>query len=223
MQPEKQTPSESRLNRSSSTETNLPLVEEDRASAEVAALFTQYRAGFGRANVPGILRCFATHPPLLRAMMDLAKNMLFTDGALSRRHKEMISAFVSFRNSCPYCADSHGYFFREQGGSDAALCALRDNRLDTASITDAERSLLQFAEKVNRASDAVHPDDMQQAAQSGWSELQIAETIHTVALFAAFNRIANAFGLPSQGLLASLGGLPDSHFSTNPLSKGDAS
>lgn len=38
--------------------------------------------------------------------------------------------------------------------------------------------------------------------QSGWSELQIAEAVHVTALFAAFNRVANGFGLGSQGLLA---------------------
>jgi hypothetical protein len=34
-----------------------------------------------------------------------------------------------------------------------------------------------------------------------WTDLQIAEAIHVTALFAAFNRIVNSFGLPSQELL----------------------
>lgn len=187
--------------RPSAVAANLPTVEEDGASAEVAALYQQFRARFGRTDIPGILRCFATHPPLLRAMMDLASGMLFTDGALTRRHKEMIATFVSFRNACPYCADSHGSFFRQQGGTDAALCALRENHLASGELTDGERTLLEFAEKVNRDSQAIGRADVEGARKAGWSELQIAETIHTVALFAAFNRIANAFGLPSQGLL----------------------
>lgn len=36
---------------------------------------------------------------------------------------------------------------------------------------------------------------------AGWNDLQIAETIHITALFACFNRVVNAFGLPSQELL----------------------
>ena len=32
---------------------------------------------------------------------------------------------------------------------------------------------------------------------AGWSEAQVAEAVHIAALFAAFNRIANSFGLPS--------------------------
>jgi alkylhydroperoxidase family enzyme len=39
--------------------------------------------------------------------------------------------------------------------------------------------------------------------QAGWAETQLAEAVHIAALFAAFNRIANAFGLasPYPGLL----------------------
>jgi uncharacterized peroxidase-related enzyme len=202
MLPEHESPARTPTQRPSRSAANLPMVDEDGASAEVAALYQRFRRQFGRPDVPGILRCFATHPPLLRAMMDLAPAMLFTDGALTRRHKEMIAAFVSFRNECPYCADSHGYFFREQGGTDAVLCALRENRLAWGEFTDGERTLLEFAEKVNEHSQAIGRADVEAMRRAGWSDLQIAEIIHTVALFAAFNRIANAFGLPSQGLLA---------------------
>lgn len=181
---------------------NLPFVDEEIASADVAALYEQYRAQFGRTEVPGILRCFATHPPLLRAMMDLAGAMLFCEGALTRRHKEMIAAFVSLRNGCAYCADSHGYFFRQQGGTDTELSVLREDRIGAGELQEGERSLLEFARKINANSQEIGPADVETLRLEGWSDLQIAETIHTVALFAAFNRIANAFGLPAQGLLS---------------------
>jgi alkylhydroperoxidase family enzyme len=42
--------------------------------------------------------------------------------------------------------------------------------------------------------------------KAGWSDLQIAETIHTTALFAFFNRVVSGFGLPSQDLLGKLPG-----------------
>ena len=46
---------------------------------------------------------------------------------------------------------------------------------------------------------------MGQLRLTGWTELQIAGAVHIAALFAAFNRLANAFGLASQGLLALYG------------------
>ena len=45
------------------------------------------------------------------------------------------------------------------------------------------------------------PSDIDSMRTSGWNERQIAEVIHVTALFATFNRVVNAFGLPSQHLL----------------------
>jgi uncharacterized peroxidase-related enzyme len=182
--------------------TNIPLIEESAATGDVAALYAQFRTRFGRPDVPGILKCFATHPPLLQHMMDLSEHLIFADGSLGRRHKEMIATLVSTQNSCPYCADSHGFFFRVHGGSCEALSAIQANDLHAPELTSAEQALLEFVRKVTLNSHQIDKREVNALLQSGWSELQIAEAVHVAALFATFNRVANAFGLSSQGLLA---------------------
>jgi uncharacterized peroxidase-related enzyme len=193
-----------RLRRDAGQETpgHIVLIEESTASEEVAALYTHFRDHFGRPDIPGILKCFATHPPLLRHMMDLSEQLIFSDGSLGRRHKEMIATVVSTQNECPYCADSHGYFFRVQGGSTRALAAIQANDLESPELTIAEQALLEFARKVNLNSHQIAKSDVDTLQLAGWSQLQIAEAVHVAALFATFNRVANAFGLESQGLLA---------------------
>jgi uncharacterized peroxidase-related enzyme len=181
---------------------NLRIIEESEADGEIAALYQRFTADLGRPAVPGILKCFATHPPLARSMVDLAQNFLFVDGDLIRRHKEMIATLVSSQNACPYCADSHGYAYRMHGGSAESLAAIQTDYLCSTAFNDAERVLLQFVDKVNRSSDQINRADVELLMDAGWSEPQIAEAAHIAALFAAFNRIANAFGLGSQGLLA---------------------
>lgn len=176
---------------------NLPLPEEASASPEVRALFQQYRERFGRAELPGIVRCFATNASLLSGMLEIAEGLLFTEGELTRRQKEMLATFLSLENACPYCAASHGHLLREQGGSDDLLCALRDRQMEAPVFTEAERALLRFAAKVNADSQSITRADIETAQQTGWSEAQLSEAVHVTALFAAFNRIANAFGLPS--------------------------
>ena len=180
---------------------NLPAVDEGCASDEVRRLYVEFRKDFGRPQVPGILQCFATHPPLLEHMMGVAKSMLFIDGALDRKHKEMISAFVSSTNQCDYCADSHAFFFRMQGGTADALNAVLACDLQSSAIRPQQRMLLQFVKKITDASHAITPTDIDTLRTAGWTDLQIAETIHITALFACFNRVVNAFGLPSQELL----------------------
>ena len=178
--------------------TNLPIVQEDVATGTVAKSYTDYRERFGRPDVPGILKCFATHPPLLEQMIALASSLLFTEGHLSRSVKEMIATYVSALNECPYCLDSHSSFLRTQGGSDELLSALSNGNLEVPSISVKERQLLIFARKVTNESYKVTPDDIQQLTNGGWSQLQIAEATHITALFAFFNRVANTFGLRSQ-------------------------
>ncbi len=180
---------------------NLATVDEATASPEVKKLYEQFRQGFGRPQVPGILQCFATHPPLLAHMMDLAKEMLFVDGALGRQNKELISAFVSASNGCAYCADSHAYSFRMQGGGKDAAQAVLACDIGSNAIASAQRVLLQFARKVTESSQEITTADMEAMRTAGWNDLQIAEAVHVTALFASFNRVVNAFGLPSQELL----------------------
>ena len=178
--------------------TNLPIVHEDAATGAVASSYTDYRERFGRPDVPGILKCFATHPPLLEQMIALASTLLFTEGHLPRSVKEMIATYVSALNDCPYCFDSHASFLRSQGGSDELLSALSNGTLDAPSISAKDCQLLSFVRKVTNESYKITQDDIQQLNDAGWSQLQIAEATHITALFAFFNRVANTFGLPSQ-------------------------
>jgi uncharacterized peroxidase-related enzyme len=187
---------------------NLPVVGEADALPEVEQLYARFRQNFGRPEVPRILQCFATHPPLLEHMMGLAEAMLFTDGALGRTNKEMLATFVSSQNSCAYCADSHGSFLRMHGGSPELLAAVTSCDVHSESLDPARSALLCFVKKVTDAAQSIQPADIEVLRTSGWTDLQIAEAIHLSALFACFNRVASAFGLASQGLLAGYGNVP---------------
>jgi len=145
-----------------SISTNLPIVHETVATGSVARSYAYYRERFGRSDIPGILKCFATHPPLLDQMIALASSLLFAEGHLPRRVKEMIATYVSALNDCPYCLDSHASFLRSQGGSDELLSALSNGNLESSSISANERQLLTFALKVTNESYKVTPDDIHQ-------------------------------------------------------------
>ena len=183
--------------RAAPSSTNLSLVNEQTANEEVRTLFAQYRERFSRTDLPGILLCFAGNTALLEGMLVIAEKFLFGESLLSRRHKEMIGTYISQQNACPYCADSHAVLLAAQGGTSEMICALQVRDLDVQQFTNSEKALLKFAGKVNTDSSAVTRDDVEAAMQAGWREEQIAEAVQIAALFAAFNRIANGFGLPS--------------------------
>jgi alkylhydroperoxidase family enzyme len=73
--------------------------------------------------------------------------------------------------------------------------------LEEAGLTPAERVLLDYAELITRDAARSTADDVQKARDAGWTEDQIAEAVYVTALFAFFNRVADAFGVPSQDYL----------------------
>ena len=88
-----------------------------------------------------------------------------------------------------------------QGVNEECLEAVMRGDLSTAQLGDKERRLLEFAETLTRTPDRVSPGLIETVRDAGWSDLQIAESVYVIAMFAFFNRVANAFGLedPSYG------------------------
>jgi uncharacterized peroxidase-related enzyme len=186
--------------RRGSAAANLTVVEEATAGEDVLALYQEFRSRFGRPDIPGIAKCFATNPFMLKSMIDLAAGFLFVEGHLTRRHKEMIATLISLQNDCAYCANSHGSLLLAQGGSAEVLCALEAGSLDSDCFTQKEQALLHFALKVNAESQSITRAEVEKTMQADWTEAQLTEAVHLAALFAAFNRIANAFGIPAPHL-----------------------
>ncbi len=77
-----------------------------------------------------------------------------------------------------------------------------EGRLDEAGLAPAERALLQYVELITRAAYRSTAEDVQKLRAAGWKEEQIAEAVYVTAMFAFFNRVADAFGVPPQDYLA---------------------
>jgi len=82
------------------------------------------------------------------------------------------------------------------------VSAILEGKLNDAGLTPAERTLLEYVEKVTNAAARTTPEDVQKLRDAGWSEDQIAEAVYVTAMFAFFNRVADAFGVPPQDYLS---------------------
>ena len=80
--------------------------------------------------------------------------------------------------------------------------AIIEGKLDEAGLTAAERALLNYVELITRAAYRSTADDVQRLRDAGWAEEQIAEAVYVTAMFAFFNRVADAFGIPAQDYLS---------------------
>jgi alkylhydroperoxidase family enzyme len=61
---------------------------------------------------------------------------------------------------------------------------------------------LEYVELVTNTAYKTTPEDVQKLRDAGWKEDQIAEAVYVTAMFAFFNRVADAFGVPSQDYLS---------------------
>jgi alkylhydroperoxidase family enzyme len=97
-----------------------------------------------------------------------------------------------------------------QGAENEIAAALSKGDLASAPVTEADRALLKFVELLTRHAYKNTPEDVQRVRDAGWTEPQIAEAVYITALFAFFNRVADAFGLadPGYGNMQPPAGMP---------------
>jgi len=79
--------------------------------------------------------------------------------------------------------------------------AIAKGDLDGAALTPAERVLLDYVKKVTEAAYKTTHEDVQALRDHGWTDPQIAEAVYITAMFAFFNRVADAFGIEPMGYL----------------------
>lgn len=71
--------------------------------------------------------------------------------------------------------------------------------LDGAPVSEAERGLLRFVKLVTESAYRTSDADVDALRAFGWTDPQIAECVYVTALFAFFNRVADAFGIADPG------------------------
>jgi alkylhydroperoxidase family enzyme len=81
------------------------------------------------------------------------------------------------------------------------VSAIFEGKLDQAGLTAAERALMDYVKIITEAAYRSTTEDVQKLRDVGWNENQIAEAVYITAMFAFFNRVADAFGVPSQDYL----------------------
>jgi alkylhydroperoxidase family enzyme len=83
--------------------------------------------------------------------------------------------------------------------------ALSRADLDGAPVTESERALLGLVKKLTLHAYKTTDEDVEALREAGWTDPQIAEAVYITAMFAFFNRVADAFGLQDPDYFKNLG------------------
>jgi len=173
----------------------VPLIDEDAATGRTAELYDLIKRGTGLPFVPDMFRLVSTRPELLEAVV-AGFNGIFGGGVLPRETKEIISAWTSKLNSCPYCVGTHNYFLLMFGGSSELTEAIKTaTASDELPVDERTRLLLRLVSKVTLAAYKITDDDWSEAADAGWTNAELLEAVFCAALFNFINRFVDSLGL----------------------------
>lgn len=139
-------------------------------------------------GVPGIRSLVMFRPESGQHLYALAQVLLRGDSPLSEAERELIASFVSSRNECGFCRDSHAaaarYLFKDK--KQVVDFVLDD--FQTAPISDKLKALLNIAGKVQKNGKEVLPADVAEARRHGAIDREIHDAVLIAATFSMFNR-----------------------------------
>lgn len=139
-------------------------------------------------SIPGIRSLVIFRPETGRHLYELAQVLLRDESLLSQAERELLAAYVSHRNHCLFCRNSHAAAARCLFGAahDTVDAVLVD--VETAEISAKLKALLHIAGKVQQSGKSVQPDDIQRAREEGATDREIHDTVLIAASFSMFNR-----------------------------------
>ena len=141
--------------------------------------------------VPNVLKAHAFDIDKLNAFTGLYNDLMLADSGLSKLEREMIAVVVSATNRCFYCLTAHGAAVRQLSGKPELGEQLVMN-WRIAEVTDRQRAMLAFADKVTLASATIEEADRQALRDHGLSDRDIWDVINVAAFFNMSNRVASA-------------------------------
>jgi len=139
-------------------------------------------------GIPGIRSLALFRPETGKPLYDLAEVLLRGPSPLTHAERELIAAYVSYRNDCMFCYQSHAAVARRLYGVAEFLVGEVMHDLNTASISDKFKSLLRIAGKVQVSGSAVLQNDISEAKTYGAVDREIHDTVLIASVFSMFNR-----------------------------------
>jgi uncharacterized peroxidase-related enzyme len=173
----------------------VPLIDEADATGRLSELYERAKEVTGLDFVPDMFRLVSSRPELLETML-AGYNGVFNHGRLPRQTRELISAWTSRVNQCPYCVGTHNFFLQVFGGSKELADAIeRAQSPDDLPVDERERVLLHLLTKLSVSAYRITDADWQHALDAGWTADDLLEAFFCAALFNFITRLVDGLGL----------------------------
>jgi uncharacterized peroxidase-related enzyme len=167
-------------------------VENHEGSGMYAALIRQARES--GMPIPQIRFLFAFKPAWTDHLARFTQQVMRGPSPLPPGMRELIAAFTSRRNECPFWLGSHAAVAAELLENQPLVQAVLDDYM-SAPISEAERALFALIDKVVTDSTQIRQGDIDLAKAAGNDEETIYDAITVCSLFQFYNTWIDATGV----------------------------
>lgn len=143
---------------------------------------------------PGIRGLMAFRPETAGPLNDLAEVLLRSENTLTTGERELIATFVSARNDCFFCQNSHGGYAQYFLGCNTDYIDQVKKDYLSADIPEKLKGLLAIAGSVTLGGKFVTAEQIQKAKDLGATDREIHDTVLIAAAFCMFNRYVDGLG-----------------------------
>lgn len=161
------------------------------------------KAGF----IPNVFLALAHRPDELRAFMAYHDALMEKPGNLTPAEREMIVVATSAINQCQYCIIAHGAILRIRAKHALIADQIAIN-YRKADITERQKAMLAFAQRVTSESHTIEQTDFDTLAQHGFTQDDIWDITAIAAFFGMSNRLANVSSMQPNNEFYNLGRQP---------------
>jgi uncharacterized peroxidase-related enzyme len=143
--------------------------------------------------IPEILHLFRFKRRATDHLVRFTEEVMRGPSPLSPGLRELIGAYFSKKNNCPFCSDAHaasaaGYL--EEGLVDEVLRDVETSRLD-----EGHKVLFRYVAKLAEGAFKVTETDIAKLKAAGWTEEAIYDTLTVAAVFKFYNTWNNGSGV----------------------------
>ncbi len=170
----------------------LDVVNPATASAEQIAVLEESNV---KAKVSDYYLLLVHQTRILHQRSIAFNAIMYAPAGLSRAERELGSLVTSRINGCVYCASVHAQRFEQLAKRSDVVEQVFDEP-QTAGTTQREKAIVQASISLTQAPEAFNAADIRALQDTGLTQIEILDLIHSVALFAWANRLMLNLGEP---------------------------
>lgn len=154
-----------------------------------------------RGAVPNLIKIQSLRPEHMNRGLDFIMPILFGESDLTRLQRELLVTTVCAINRCRYCTAAHlemlGREAQDEGLGKALVADYR-----RAGLSDQDRRMIEFAEKVTLQAATVQQADIDALKGHGFSDEAIVDMVYLIGWFNCITRVVDALGIELDTWLA---------------------